>query len=70
MASKRKRQTFEKMKREQTVRERREKKQERKAAARLRKAAGGMAPEGETGPQTEEAVDGSRIALDSKEAGE
>jgi hypothetical protein len=39
MASKKRRQTFEKMKREQTIRERRQQKEERKAAARLAKAA-------------------------------
>ena len=43
MAAK-KRQTFEKMKREQAVRERRERKQERKAAARLTKAGGAAKP--------------------------
>jgi len=37
MASKRNRQTFEKLKREQAVKERRLRKQERKAAARLAK---------------------------------
>jgi hypothetical protein len=54
MASKKRRQTFEKMKREQTVRERRQQKEERKAAARLAKAEGSKAvdpaitePEGE-----------------------
>ncbi len=40
MAAKKRRQTFEKLKREQMVRERRERKQERKAAARLTKAGG------------------------------
>ena len=42
MASKTRRQTFEKLKREQAVKERRERKQERKQAARLAKAAGGL----------------------------
>ena len=41
MAQKKSRQTFEKLKREQAVRERRMKKQERKAAARLAKTEGG-----------------------------
>jgi hypothetical protein len=40
MAQKKSRQTFEKLKREQAVRERRARKEERKAAARLAKAAG------------------------------
>jgi hypothetical protein len=40
MAQKKSRQTFEKLKREQAVRERRALKQERKAAARLARAAG------------------------------
>jgi hypothetical protein len=40
MARKKSRQTFEKMKREQAVRERRARKDERKAAARLAKAYG------------------------------
>jgi hypothetical protein len=40
MAQKKSRQTFEKLKREQAVRERRARKQERRAAARLAKAAG------------------------------
>jgi hypothetical protein len=39
VAKKRSRQTFEKMKREQAVRERRARKQERKEAARLAKVA-------------------------------
>jgi hypothetical protein len=39
VAKKKSRQTFEKMKREQAVRERRVRKQERKEAARLAKAA-------------------------------
>ena len=38
MASKTRRQTFEKFKREQAVKERRERKQERRQAARLAKA--------------------------------
>jgi hypothetical protein len=40
MAQKKSRQTFEKLKREQAVKERRARKQERKAAARLAKASG------------------------------
>lgn len=40
MAQKKSRQTFEKLKREQAVKERRARKQERKEAARLAKAAG------------------------------
>ncbi len=40
MAQKRQRQTFEKMKREQAVREKRVRKQERKEAARLAKVEG------------------------------
>jgi hypothetical protein len=55
MAAKKRRQTFEKLKREQAVKERRERKQERKRAARLTKALGesgleGIAPEGEHPP--------------------
>ncbi len=45
MASKKSRQTFEKMKREQAVREKRELKRERKEAAKIAKAAG-LAPPG------------------------
>jgi hypothetical protein len=41
MAQKKSRQTFEKLKREQAVKERRARKQERRAAARLAKATGG-----------------------------
>jgi hypothetical protein len=44
MAQKKSRQTFEKLKREQAVRERRLRKQERKAAARLAKVEGYEAP--------------------------
>ncbi len=40
MARKRTRQTFEKLKREQAVRERRARKEERRAAARIAKSAG------------------------------
>jgi hypothetical protein len=40
MAQKKSRQTFEKLRREQAVRERRARKQERRAAARLAKATG------------------------------
>jgi hypothetical protein len=39
--SKKKRQTFEKLRREQAVKEKRARKQERKEAARMAKAAGG-----------------------------
>jgi hypothetical protein len=42
MAQKKQRQTFEKMKREQAVREKRARKQERKEAARLAKATGAI----------------------------
>ena len=45
MAQKKSRQTFEKLKREQAVKERRARKQERKEAARLAKAAGLAPPE-------------------------
>jgi hypothetical protein len=44
MAQKKSRQTFEKLKREQAVRERRVRKQERRAAARLAKASGDASP--------------------------
>ena len=44
MAQKKSRQTFEKLKREQAVRERRLRKQERKAAARLAKIGGAPEP--------------------------
>ena len=58
MAQKKSRQTFEKVKREQAVRERRARKQERKAAARLAKAAG-ASPEGiEADEGTRSDVDG------------
>jgi hypothetical protein len=56
MAQKKQRQTFEKMKREQAVRERRARKQERKEAARLAKAAS-LLPPGEQ-PDPEEAGEG------------
>jgi hypothetical protein len=46
MAQKKSRQTFEKLKREQAVKEKRLRKQERKAAAKLAKAEGYEAPEG------------------------
>jgi hypothetical protein len=55
MAQKKSRQTFEKLKREQAVRERRAQKQERKAAARLAKATG--ASLNEPAPE-EEGADG------------
>ena len=42
MAQKKSRQTFEKLKREQAIREKRVRKQERKAAARLAKTYGGI----------------------------
>jgi hypothetical protein len=45
MARKKTRQTFEKMRREQSVKERRLRKQERRAAARLAKSADPSAPE-------------------------
>jgi hypothetical protein len=45
MAQKKSRQTFEKLKREQAVKERRARKQERKEAARLAKASGGSPAE-------------------------
>jgi hypothetical protein len=45
MAQKKSRQTFEKLKREQAVKERRARKQERKEAARLAKASGESPPE-------------------------
>jgi hypothetical protein len=45
MAQKKSRQTFEKLKREQAVKERRARKQERREAARLAKAAGLAPPE-------------------------
>ncbi len=69
MAPKRQRQTFEKMKREQAVRERRERKQERKAAARLAKAEEGT-PALDGGVPTEaDAPDSDVIhgAVDAKE---
>ena len=55
MAAKKRRQTFEKLKREQAVKERRERKQERKKAARLTRALEesgleGIAPEGAEHP--------------------
>jgi hypothetical protein len=43
MSSKKRRETFEKFKREQAVKERRARKQERKEAAKLAKAEGGTA---------------------------
>ena len=45
MAQRKSRQTFEKLKREQAVRERRVRKQERREAARMAKAAGGSPAE-------------------------
>ena len=49
MAQKKSRQTFEKLKREQAIREKRVRKQERKAAARLAKAGGGIDDSAENG---------------------
>jgi hypothetical protein len=51
MAQKKSRQTFEKLKREQAVRERRARKQERRAAARLAKAAGTASPDQPAGEE-------------------
>ena len=59
MAQKKSRQTFEKVKREPAVRERRARKQERKAAARLAKAAG-------TGSEGVEADDATRSDVDGE----
>jgi hypothetical protein len=56
MAQKKSRQTFEKLKREQAVKERRARKQERKEAARLAKASGGS-PAEPLGAEEEEQVD-------------
>ena len=67
MAKKKSRQTFEKIKREQAVREKRERKQERKDAARLAKdlglppgyspdEAGGDSPDEGVGQSPDEAV--------------
>jgi hypothetical protein len=51
MAQKKSRQTFEKLKREQAIREKRVRKQERKAAARLAKSYEGVdGPPGIDGP--------------------
>jgi hypothetical protein len=51
MAQKKSRQTFEKLKREQAIREKRVRKQERKAAARLAKSYEGIdGPPGIDGP--------------------
>jgi hypothetical protein len=65
MAKKKSRQTFEKLKREQAVKERRARKQERKEAARMAKALGDSAagPVDEVGadPETGEA-DGAHRA--------
>lgn len=62
MAQKKSRQTFEKLKREQAIREKRVRKQERKAAARLAKAGGGIDDSTENG--------GSEEHGDSTEIGE
>jgi hypothetical protein len=51
MAQKKSRQTFEKLKREQAVKERRAQKQERRQAARLAKASGGSPAETVTGQE-------------------
>jgi hypothetical protein len=53
VAQKKSRQTFEKLKREQAIREKRVRKQERKAAARLAKAGGGIDDSTENGGSTE-----------------
>jgi hypothetical protein len=53
MARKKSRQTFEKLKREQAVKERRARKEERRAAARLAKTSDASAPE----PADDEAAD-------------
>ncbi|HSS74620.1 MAG TPA: hypothetical protein VLK53_13740 [Gaiellaceae bacterium] len=61
MAQKKSRQTFEKLKREQAIREKRVRKQERKAAARLAKAYGDVdaptEPDDAADPSPETAVD-------------
>lgn len=56
MARKKGRQTFEKMKREQAVKERRERKQERRAAARLAKSSTADAAEPENGTNPEPGI--------------
>jgi uncharacterized circularly permuted ATP-grasp superfamily protein len=61
MAQKKSRQTFEKIKREQAVKERRALKQERKKAARMAKAAG-ISPD-ELGHEEDAGADGT-IPLD------
>ncbi len=53
MAAKKQRQTFDKFKREQALKERRERKQERKEAARLAKA-GAISVENVDGEETAE----------------
>lgn len=60
MAQKKSRQTFEKLKREQAIREKRVRKQERKAAARLAKAGGGIDDSTGNGDSTENG-DSARI---------
>jgi hypothetical protein len=55
MAQKKNRQTFEKLKREQAVREKRARKAERKEAARIAKAAG-LPPPGEFVEETDGAA--------------
>ena len=62
MAQKKSRQTFEKLKREQAIREKRVRKQERKAAARLAKAYGDV-----DGPTVS---NGSTESDDSTETGD
>lgn len=59
MAGRKSRQTFEKARREQAVRERRELKQQRKAAARIARAAGEPPAAGGAG-----ALDGTRAPAD------
>jgi hypothetical protein len=51
MAQKKARQTFEKLKREQAVREKRQRKLERKEAAKLAKAAGLLPPDEQAGDE-------------------
>ena len=67
MAQKKNRQTFEKLKREQAVREKRARKAERKEAARIAKAAG-LPPPGEfVLEETEDAPVSDELAADETE---
>lgn len=69
MARKKTRQTFEKMKREQAVKEKRARKEERRAAARLAKTSDGVVAESADGDGVDPEDDGAEPEDDGAEPG-